>query len=504
MADLDKIRVRKTDTIYDIKDATARAAIEGLATVASTGDYEDLENLPGLGTAAFHDVIGYVAEDSPYLPMGGAVHEAIQTAISSAYKPAGNKTCAELTSSLLVAANRGNVYNITTTGTTTADFVEGAGKPIDVGDNVGICEPTSGVYKFDLLAGFIDTSGFQTKNLSQAIAGASTVEGALSAINTEVGTKQDVLTFDQTPTDQSQNPVKSDGIYDAFVGAYGYVDAGLGWSCKNLLKIINSGREVNGITYTVNEDGTVKLNGTASAASIFTLNKFTGAELKEYGQDLWMSGGKDTSTFLTLATEDWAYTKDDKGNGVEIKISQLTDATEYFAIIQVASGTTLSNYIMSPMIRLASVLDPSFKKYHDPVDKVLEGKANASDLIQEAQTARGVEAILAEGITAVDGKIGDITELDSDNKTNVVSALNEVIEKTADLQNFSGSQTILDSSGNEILDSSNERILDVQVGASGIATTLNNMVSWFKNTLEHLVMDSGYTVTKELYEILNS
>lgn len=34
---------------------------------------------------------------------------------------------------------------------------------------------------------------------------------------TELATKQDVLTFDSTPTDNSQNPVTSDGIYEAFV-----------------------------------------------------------------------------------------------------------------------------------------------------------------------------------------------------------------------------------------------------------------------------------------------
>lgn len=34
---------------------------------------------------------------------------------------------------------------------------------------------------------------------------------------TELETKQDVLTFDSTPTDNSQNPVTSDGIYEAFV-----------------------------------------------------------------------------------------------------------------------------------------------------------------------------------------------------------------------------------------------------------------------------------------------
>ena len=99
---------------------------------------------------------------------------------TSAYHAAGTKTVAELTSSLLVAANEGNVYNITDSGVTTADFIEGAGKPIRVGDNVGICEPTSGTYKFDLLSGFI--------------------------------------AIDSVPTDGSTNPVESNGVYNALEG----------------------------------------------------------------------------------------------------------------------------------------------------------------------------------------------------------------------------------------------------------------------------------------------
>lgn len=77
----------------------------------------------------------------------------------SIYKPAGDKTSAELISSLLVVGNLGNVYNITTAGTTTADFVGGAGNPISIGDNVAIVDVGSGTYKFDLLGGFVDLSG---------------------------------------------------------------------------------------------------------------------------------------------------------------------------------------------------------------------------------------------------------------------------------------------------------------------------------------------------------
>lgn len=93
----------------------------------------------------------------------------IDAAISSAYHHAGTKTCAELVAGLLVAGNEGNVYNMTDSGTTTSDFIEGAGQPIKAGDNVGIAKISDGVYKFDLLSGFVDTSNFVQKSVTAGL-----------------------------------------------------------------------------------------------------------------------------------------------------------------------------------------------------------------------------------------------------------------------------------------------------------------------------------------------
>jgi len=48
-------------------------------------------------------------------------------------------------------------------GVTTSDFIEGANNPINVGDNVVVARVVSGdnvYYKFDVLAGFLDTTNF--------------------------------------------------------------------------------------------------------------------------------------------------------------------------------------------------------------------------------------------------------------------------------------------------------------------------------------------------------
>lgn len=92
----------------------------------------------------------------------------VNAKISATYKPKGSLTAAELVATLLIEANLGNVYNISDALTTTADFLEGAGKTFPAGVNVVIIEATAAegstpaTYKFDVLAGMVDTSAFLT------------------------------------------------------------------------------------------------------------------------------------------------------------------------------------------------------------------------------------------------------------------------------------------------------------------------------------------------------
>lgn len=81
--------------------------------------------------------------------------------ISSVYKPAGSVAFASLPT--LSDNVLGNVYNVTDAFTTTANFVEGAGKSYPAGTNVVVVNTgttASPTYKFDVLAGFVDLSGY--------------------------------------------------------------------------------------------------------------------------------------------------------------------------------------------------------------------------------------------------------------------------------------------------------------------------------------------------------
>lgn len=75
-----------------------------------------------------------------------ALEEAINNKLTSVYKIKGSLAFASLTSELLIKANEGNVYNITDAFTTTANFIEGAGKVHSAGTNVVVVEDTAAVY----------------------------------------------------------------------------------------------------------------------------------------------------------------------------------------------------------------------------------------------------------------------------------------------------------------------------------------------------------------------
>lgn len=82
----------------------------------------------------------------------------IASQIAGAYKPQGTILFANLPTPS--ASNEHYVYDISDAFVTTADFKEGAGHSHPAGTNVACIEVSTGVFKWDCMAGFIDTSAF--------------------------------------------------------------------------------------------------------------------------------------------------------------------------------------------------------------------------------------------------------------------------------------------------------------------------------------------------------
>ena len=130
---------------------------------------------------------------------------------------------------------------------------------------------------------------------------------------------------------------------------------------KNLLKNTATTQTVNGITFTVNSDGTVKANGTATATAILTLVSSTSnPELRDalLGNKITISGCPSGGSSTTYDLRIFQYADAntyllDYGSG---KTATFTNAELPFNVaILIRSGVKVNNLVFRPQIELGSV-----------------------------------------------------------------------------------------------------------------------------------------------------
>lgn len=117
---------------------------------------------------------------------------------------------------------------------------------------------------------------------------------------------------------------------------------------RNLLETVAVSEERYGVMYTVNPDGSITANGTATANSVFYVHRnfqFKG------GVEYTLSGcpaGGSTSTYMVYAQEGVTF---DTGSGVTFAFDG--DVSKNVMIL-VYAGVKVTNLVFKPMIRLAS------------------------------------------------------------------------------------------------------------------------------------------------------
>lgn len=111
----------------------------------------------------------------------------------------------------------------------------------------------------------------------------------------------------------------------------------------------------NGITYVINEDGSVTVNGKATAESTYIVGDVSLSAGEYYTLTGCPVGGSEYSYELT----DNSYFSD-YGDGSTTMYS--TDISKSIRI-RIASGITVNNLVFWPMVRLASIEDDSFEPY---------------------------------------------------------------------------------------------------------------------------------------------
>ena len=165
----------------------------------------------------------------------------------------------------------------------------------------------------------------------------------------------------------------SDDTYEPYHESVDYVKANreevkdvVGWSCKNLLPNNAITQTVNDVTFTVNSDGSVIADGTASATTNFTI--FDGYTLTN-NEDVILSGSPANGSLSTYKIGAWNYDKsqaiNDWGEGVLIK-----DSSHFQVSVTIYNGYTANNLVFYPMLHKASIVDDTYEPYHKSVNEV--------------------------------------------------------------------------------------------------------------------------------------
>lgn len=204
--------LKSHQSIKSIKsDNTTAQSTSSSEAVAGTGTI-NLHKIAKTGT--FSDLLSKPTSLSGYGITDAYTKTEVDGMISSVYKPAGSVAFASLPT--LSDNVLGNVYNVTDAFTTTANFVEGAGKSYPAGTNVVVVNTgttASPTYKFDVLAGFVDLSGYvptsrkvNGKALSADITISKSDVGLGNVDNTSDSDKP-ISTATQTALDGKENTI---------------------------------------------------------------------------------------------------------------------------------------------------------------------------------------------------------------------------------------------------------------------------------------------------------
>ena len=136
----------------------------------------------------------------------------------------------------------------------------------------------------------------------------------------------------------------------------------LGYQRKNLLKNTAVTTTINGVTFTVNDDKSITVNGTATSAGVYAV--IGGADVIA-GNRYIISGGAGNGGTYGLYTENFGTVQNYGSDSIYVPN---TTGKAVFRIF-VRPGVTVSNVIFYPMIRYADITDSTYEAYKDSVDE---------------------------------------------------------------------------------------------------------------------------------------
>lgn len=172
----------------------------------------------------------------------------------------------------------------------------------------------------------------------------------------------------------------------------------LGYQRKNML--LNNCRTVtkNGVTATVNEDGSITLNGTSTSSAVVTIfvNMQTGSTSNAYANNKkWLPNGRyilsgaapDSGVYIQVA-----FSEDNASESRYVSTSagepefEVTDADKYaWARLRINANAAFDNLTVYPMIRYAEIADDAYEPYKPSVEERLAALESAAFTVKSME-----------------------------------------------------------------------------------------------------------------------
>lgn len=145
---------------------------------------------------------------------------------------------------------------------------------------------------------------------------------------------------------------------------HGYDRPWVGGGGKNLLENTASTTTTNGVTFTVNDDGTIVANGTATATAQVKVGNVAVTEGESYRVNGVTGGSASTYRISVIFySSSSQYISETQATNGDAVITAPANAVRMDVYCRVQNGTTVNSLKFSPMVRLSSVTDATYAPY---------------------------------------------------------------------------------------------------------------------------------------------
>lgn len=172
---------------------------------------------------------------------------------------------------------------------------------------------------------------------------------------------------------------------------------------KNLLRNTATSQTINGVTFTVNSDKSVTVNGTATDSARLMLGAVELSAGEQYTMTGCPSGGSNNTYRLDPRRTNGSVVVSfiDTSNG-STYIPEADIKLNIYIYIQ--SGNILDNLTFYPMIRKADIEDDTYEPYHEPTTTniYLDEPIGANESISLSDTNVNIPTVRGTNILTVD------------------------------------------------------------------------------------------------------